>query len=199
MKLLKHWGLVMIAGLTFVLSGCGGSGSSSLIGFTVKGLSTGTTLTLVNNGANPITVSTNGTFAFSVPIASGSSYSVAVYTPPIGQVCTIANGNGVVDSSGNPVANITVTCTSNIATGNAVFGYASGIPSGKTVTLTNNGSDTVTVTANGAFAFPTQVAIGTSYTVAIKTNATGLQCALANATGTIPSSGSITPVQLTCS
>ena len=81
-------------------------GGTYSIGGTVSGLSG--TVGLENNGGDPLSVSANGTFTFDSPLAQGASYSVTVTTEPTGQVCSVANGSGVV-GSGN-VTNVSVTC-----------------------------------------------------------------------------------------
>ena len=83
-----------------------GSGSYS-VGGTVSGL-TGTVV-LANNGTNALTLSANGTFAFSSSLAQGAPYAVTVTSNPSGQTCTVANGSGTVGSAN--VTNVTVSCT----------------------------------------------------------------------------------------
>lgn len=66
------------------IAGCGGGSQSTspppkyTVGGMVSGLSTGSTLVLSNQGANSISVSTNGAFTFPTSIALGSQYAVAV-------------------------------------------------------------------------------------------------------------------------
>ena len=76
----------------------------------MAGLSGGTSVILVNNGTDPITVSGNGTFTFDQQIAAGSGYSVTVQTQPIGETCLVTNGSGTIDSEGDDVTTVTVTC-----------------------------------------------------------------------------------------
>ncbi|MFZ6861050.1 hypothetical protein ACO0K7_00290 [Undibacterium sp. Ji67W] len=181
-----------------VIAGCGGS-SSSTIGVTVTGLagSTGTSLTLLNNGANPLSIGSNGFFTFSVPVQSGAAYNVSVGTQPIGETCTVTNGYGTVGSSGAAVTNITVNCVANIASNTIVFGNLTGLPAGKQVVLAN-GQDTLTLTVSGAFAFPTAVPVGGAYLVSLKSQSPGLNCTTSNVAGTIPATGFITPVVVSC-
>jgi hypothetical protein len=111
MKLLKKITLVLLSSATALLvAGCGGGTVDATIGGTVVGLSGGTTVELVNNGSDPITVGGNGTFSFDVQIASGSSYNVTVQTQPIGEICTVTDGSGTVDSNGDAVTNVVVSC-----------------------------------------------------------------------------------------
>lgn len=92
------------------LCGCGGTTVNATIGGTVSGLSGGTTVTLTDNGGDPIQVGSNGTFTFDVQVASNSGYNVAVQTPPIGEACTVSNGSGTVDGDGDNVTTVTVSC-----------------------------------------------------------------------------------------
>ncbi|MDE2304530.1 MAG: hypothetical protein KGL34_03160 [Gammaproteobacteria bacterium] len=75
------------------------------IGGTVSGLSG--TLVLENNGADDLTISTNGPFTFATPVAVGGSYSVTVKTQPIGQSCVVTNGSGQASAA---VTNVAVAC-----------------------------------------------------------------------------------------
>jgi hypothetical protein len=75
---------------------------------TVTGLS-GSGLTIRNNTTDlPITA--NAPFTFATPLASGAAYSVTVVTQPSApaQVCTVANGSGIVASS--DITNVAITC-----------------------------------------------------------------------------------------
>ena len=113
---IKLFGFILIGLFTSQLTGCGGSSGSSSgggsptefsVGGTVSGLSDGS-LTLVNNESDPITVSSNGSYKFGVTALSGGTYSVVLATPPSGQVCTLANGSGVIAKSN--ITNVNVAC-----------------------------------------------------------------------------------------
>ena len=91
----------------------GGSGGSAPNGYTitgmVSGLNSGASVVLLNNGANALTVSANGSFTFPTALASGASYAVTVGTQPAGESCVVADGGpGVVSAD---VTNVVVTCT----------------------------------------------------------------------------------------
>jgi hypothetical protein len=199
MKLFKIAGCLFCSLALLQLAGCGASVSES-IGGTVTGLSGGTTVVLVNNGADPVTVSTSGAFTFSTEVSSGSSYDVTVQDNPTGETCVVGNGTGTVSSTIGAVTTVTVTCTANLTNYNSVTGTVSGLPTGASVTLTDDGSSgsTVTVITNGAFSFPTELLVGSTYTVAVATQPTGGTCTVANASGGVPSVGSTTSVVVTC-
>jgi serine/threonine protein kinase, bacterial len=89
----------------------GGGGTSFSVGGAVSGLSG--TVALQNNGGNDLSLSANSGFSFTTTAVTGSNYSVTVLTQPAGQTCAIANGAGTV--SGANVTDVTVTCTSSLA------------------------------------------------------------------------------------
>ncbi|WP_058533878.1 DUF1566 domain-containing protein [Legionella saoudiensis] len=157
------------------------------VGGTITGL-TGT-ITLLNNGANALSVSTDGSFTFSTPIAEGSPYLVTVGTQPNGQTCTVASGSGIM--SGANVTNVTVTCSTNTYT---IGGTITGLVG--TVTLLNNGVDPTSVSVNGPFTFSTPLAEGSTYHVTIGTQPPNQTCNVASGSGTV--SGNVTDVTVNC-
>ena len=108
----KKTSLLCLSAAVLFLSGCGGDTVSATIGGTVIGLSGDTTVTLYNNGTDLITINTNAAFNFDVQINAGSSYNVAVGTQPVGEKCTVIDGTGTVDTNGDQVTNIVVSCVS---------------------------------------------------------------------------------------
>jgi hypothetical protein len=128
---------------------------SYTVGGTVAGLS-GTGLVLQNNSGNNLPVSANGSFTFSTPVASGSTYSVTVYTQPTGpaQNCVVTGGGGTATAN---ITNIQVNCTTTPFT---IGGTISGL-TGAGLVLQDNGGDNLSVSASAtAFTFATQVASG---------------------------------------
>ena len=53
------------------------------------------------------------------------------------------------------------------------------------VVLDNNAGDATTVSADGSFTFPTQLASGAAYKVTVQTNPTGQTCTVADGSGSI--------------
>lgn len=109
------------------LSGCDGDGGTPVPilipplrpTFTISGSVTGLTGTglVLQNGGNNLSISSgNSNFTFTTAIASGSPYSVSVFTQPRspGQTCTVANATGTMGSAN--IANITVSCVLNTFT-----------------------------------------------------------------------------------
>jgi hypothetical protein len=187
--------LCVLAGLA--LSNCGGV-LDATIGGTVYGLSGGTSLVLVDNGSDPITVGGNGTFTFDQSIEAQNTYDVTVQTQPIGETCTVANGTGTVTQNGGNVTNVAVTCNVTTTSSNYAYVTIAGLASGASVTL-SDGTSSQAFAANSAAptAFSTALAYGTSYDVTVVTNPSGQTCTVANATGTISSSGT-TAAAVTC-
>jgi hypothetical protein len=110
----------------------------------------------------------------------------------------VENGIGTVEQSLGNVTSITVNCNATVSANNYVLGTVSGLASGSTVTLIDNGTDTTVVNSNGAFAFPSALPVGSVYNVVVSVQPTGQTCTVANSAGTIPASGTIVPVAVTC-
>jgi N-acetylneuraminic acid mutarotase len=162
------------------------------IAVTVSGLAAGG-LTLQNNGAGTLSISANGTFNFNQPVASGAGYSVTVASQPLGQACTVSNGTGTVQSSN--VTNIGVVCVSNLY---QVGGTLAGLLAGRSIVLQDNGGSSTVVSANGAFVFATPVASGSGYSVTILSQPVGQTCSVAMGSGTV-AGANVTGVAVNCS
>jgi 6-phosphogluconolactonase (cycloisomerase 2 family) len=167
--------------------------NSFTLGGTVSGLA-GTGLVL-RNGATNLSVAANGAFAFPAAILSGTAYAVTVGTQPTGQTCAVANGSGTIGAAA--VSNVAVTCSA-IPTF-TIGGSVSGLATGASVVLQNNGGNNLTVTASGSFTFSTPVASGSTYAVTVLTNPTtpSQNCTVTlNGTGT--ATANVTNVGITC-
>jgi hypothetical protein len=77
------------------------------IGGSLSGLTSGTVV-LQDNGGDNLSLSSNTTFTFKTPIASGGGYNVTVLTQPSGQFCTVGNGSGTATAN---VTDVQVTCS----------------------------------------------------------------------------------------
>lgn len=79
------------------------------LGGTVSGL-VGSGLLLRTSGFDQRQITANGPFAFVIPLADGTAYSVEVATQPNNpiQTCTVTNGSGTI--TGASVTNILVNC-----------------------------------------------------------------------------------------
>jgi hypothetical protein len=105
----------------------------------------------------------------------------------------VTNGEGSVDEMADSVGNVAVSCVATAS----VLGVVSGLAPGATVTL-SDGAQVLSVTVNGAFAFPGLLAPGTAYAVTITTQPAGQACVIADGTGFVSGAPPI-PVEVTCS
>jgi hypothetical protein len=154
------------------------------VGGTVSGL-TGTGLVLQNNGGDTLPVAAAATaFAFATELEVGFSYVVTVSTEPTGQTCTVSNGSGTISDA--DVTDVAVTCTDNPEPLYTINGTASGLGP-NSVTLQNNLTDDLMVSANGGFVFDTALPDGSPYDVTVLIQPTGQTCDVTNGFGTISS------------
>jgi 6-phosphogluconolactonase (cycloisomerase 2 family) len=151
------------------------------VGGTVAGLNAGASVTLKNNGSDTVTVMVNGSFVLPLSLVNAAAYNVTVGTQPTGETCTASHALGTVDSAS--VASISVVCPANAPTNYTVGGTVSGLGTGASVTLLENGTDATTVSANGAFTFPTALPGGASYAVTVASQPAGETCSVSNASG----------------
>jgi hypothetical protein len=154
------------------------SSQTYVVSGSVSGLMPGTELVLENNDADSLTIARDGNFTFGTPIARNGSYRVTVADQPDGATCTVTNGVGAGTTV--EVANVTVVCSTNTY---AVSGTVAGLAVGSQVTLTNNGSDALTLSTNGLFSFATRIAHHGAYTVIVGTQPIGQTCSVVNAQG----------------
>lgn len=163
------------------------------IGGTLSGLANGSTVTLNDNQTAGVTVTSNGKFSFPTPERSGSSYDVTVASQPQGETCSVTNGSGTNITTN--VSNVSVVCSTKSF---IVGGTVSGLSSADQVVLQDNGSDTLTVTANGAFTFKTPIPYDGSYVVTVAGQPTGEVCTVTQSSGAAITAN-VTNVSVTCS
>ncbi len=158
------------------------------IGGSLAGLASGATVVLQDNGGDSLSVTANGAFTFATPLVPGASYSVSVATQPAAELCTVSNGSGTANSA---VSNVAVTCMPTPSIGGTLSGLSAG-----TVVLQDNGGDSLSLNGNGPFTFPTRLAPGANYAVTVATQPTGLNCTVANGSGT--ANANVTNVAVAC-
>jgi hypothetical protein len=187
--------LALLTTLIALLSACetnvyGPPPPNYTLGGTVSGL-TASGLVLAD-GPQTITVNSSAkSFTFGPMLVSGSTYVVTVQTQPAGQVCSVTDGVGAAATAN--VANVVVAC-SELA--HSVGGTVSGLTASGLVLAM--GSETLSVAADAtAFAFPTPVADGSTYTVTVKTQPAGLACAVTKGTGTM-AAANVSSVVVSC-
>ncbi len=177
-------GTVGAADVTSVSINC--AVSTYTVGGTISGLA-GTGLVLQNDGADDLSVTGNGSFAFATPVASGHAFAVTVKAQPAApaQVCTVSQGSGTVANAN--VTSVAVVCATNTY---SVGGTVSGL-AGSGLVLQNNLGDNLSVAADGSFTFAAKVADGAAYSVTVSTQPSSptQTCTVTNGSGTIAGAG----------
>ena len=167
----------------------------SVAGFPGSG---GGTMVLTNNGVDDKPITTNGPFTFATQVPSGQPYNVAVKTQPTGTTCNPVANMGIVGTG--PVSTVVVVC------GTSLFTVGGTPPQGGVYTLNGtvklkNANDTITINANGSFAFPTPLADLAAYNVSVTQQPAyppaAQTCALMRASGNV-NGGNVSNVRLDC-
>jgi sugar lactone lactonase YvrE len=185
-------------GQTCTVSAGTGVVSSSTVGsvgvactyntYSVGGMVTGlTSLALLDNNGDSLSVGASGPFTFTKQVAYGNSYTVSVNTQPTGETCSVSFGTGVVPN--HNVSNVAVNCSANAY---SVRVTVAGLTGTGTVVLqdNSNSSDNLTVGANGGpFTFVTKVPFGSPYSVTVLTQPTSQNCSVVGGAGTMGSGG----------
>ena len=194
---MKRWNrdlpgrLAVLLTSTLVLASCvSGDAEDQAMHFvsgTIAGLAG--TIVLQNRGTDDLTLRQNGPFTFPTSLKTGSTYAVSVATQPAGQVCNVVHGSGTVTGE---VVDVVVACFDNSS--HALGGVVSGLVG--TVVL-RNGTENLSIDANGAFAFVNRVNEGDAYSVSIATQPVNQVCSVTNGTGTMPAAD-VTNVTVTC-
>ena len=163
------------------------------IGGTLSGLTPGALLSLFNNGADQLNLTTNGAFAFRLGLLPGATYNVTIASQPTGETCIVSNGSGTVGKSN--VTTVSVSCKANPTF--TIGGTVSGLNTGASVTLLDNATDSLTVSTNGTFTFKTALATGAAYNVTVNTQPVGETCTVTGASGTV-ASANVPNVSVSC-
>jgi hypothetical protein len=79
-----------------------------------------------------------------------------------------------------------------------IGGSLSGLSTGLSVVLADNGVSNLTLTANGAFTFDAKLPTGSTYDVTVVTQPVGETCTVANASGTVDAVNNVTNVTVSC-
>ncbi len=199
---MKSFLFALTLGALVSLTACGGGTTSTggttpppttfTISASVSGLVTGASVVLQNNGGNNLTISANGTSAFSTAVSSGGAYAVTILTQPSGETCTVGS-----NSSGTATANVTVAITCSTSGGTLSISVAATGISGGTLVLQDAPSDQLTFSSDGTQTFATKYTSGGAYNVTVVSTPPGVSCVPSNNTsGTITANLTIT---VTCS
>src|SRR6185295_10269595 len=97
-------------------------------------------------------------------------------------VCTVSSGTGTVGNAN--ITNVAVDCFTIAFT---IGGTISGLAPGDSITLRNNGVDTLVRSTNGGFTFAVLVASGQPYAVTVvsPTSPISQTCTVTSGTGTV--------------
>ncbi len=191
-------------------SGSGGGGGNCSLGLNpgfcgaLTGLPSSNTVTLTfstsDAGGGNLTLNANGAFAYMLgtQVDVSTTWNISVAAETAGINCTVTNqgGNG---SGGVRVQQITGVAVSCSAIADfTIGGTLSGLNSGAQITLEDNGSDLLTVSANGMFTFHTPVSQGGSYNVTVSVQPTDELCTVSQGVGS-NLTANITSVAVSCS
>jgi hypothetical protein len=159
---------------------------------TVSGLAGGG-LT-VANGNDTLPIHGNGTFPFATPVPHGASFDVEIKAQPTqpSQVCTVIAGAGTADQD---TIDVGITCATS------TFGISGTVMNllGTGLQLSDNGTESLPITGNGAFAFTTPVASGAAFAVTVTQQPINPSqtCSVAGGTGTV-GAADVTGVVVNC-
>ncbi len=92
--------------------------SSYSVGGTVTGL-TGSSLTIVLNSTEQLTITTDGSFFFATKLNSQSSFTISISVLPVGKFCSIQNETGTILAD---ISNVLINCQDGSANGPLVGG-----------------------------------------------------------------------------
>jgi 6-phosphogluconolactonase (cycloisomerase 2 family) len=90
---------------------------------------------------------------------------------------------------------VPIVCTNNLYT---IGGTVSGLAPFQQVTLTDNGSDNLTVSANGSFTFASKLFYKDNYSVQVTGQPAGENCTVQMGAGTVPGTSNVTSVVVSC-
>lgn len=145
--------LTACAASAWVLAACGGgSGGNATLSGSLSGLAPGLSVALQVNSSNDTTLTSNQAFSFPSMTPSNRGCKVTVLTQPVGQMCSIANANGAVDSIGNNVGGIAVSCVPGFTIRGTVSGLAAGAAFAVTVSTQPAGQTCTLINATGTMA-----------------------------------------------
>jgi len=191
---MKWFLTVLTVAVSMVLISCGSSTAPTTysIGGSVSGLA-GTGLVLQDNGGDNLSIAINGGFTFATGIVSGNLYKVTVLAQPANpaQTCTVPYGGSGTATTAIVIVQV-VCATNNFTLGGTVSGL-----SGNGLMLQDNGANSLPITANGSYSFPTAIANGSSYNVTISAQPSGQICNVNNGYGA-SIAGNVTDVLVNC-
>lgn len=166
------------------------------VGGTLTNMDAGKVIAFALNDVPQTAISANGAFTLSGLAVNAQPYTVSVYFPPAGQVCTVLNGTGTADINNLPASkNVAVNCVAGVQIG----GSLAGLKVGTQLSLIN-GKDERILNVDGAFNLSFSVLDGTDYDVQVKTQPLGQKCTVVNGKGkaTLANPTAATNISVTC-
>ena len=151
------------------------------VGGLLSGLVAGDTVVLQNNNGDDLRLTADGAFTFATKLGFQDAYAVTILSQSGGlsETCTLSNGSGTMGASS--VDNVSIICALDSFT---VGGSVSGLVTGESVVLQNNGVDSQTQSTDGNFVFSKQ-ADGSNYAVTIATQPVSQICSVADGSGSL--------------
>lgn len=150
------------------------------LGGTVSGLLSGGSVSIIN-GTQTVTVTQDGVFFFPERFDTGVSYDLSISTSGNAFMnCTITNGKGIVQTV--DIQDVVINC--GLGSGYYEIGVnVSGITA--PITVQNNATESLTISAAGLFKFPTPLLTGQNFAVTITAQTTGSVCSFVNPTASV--------------
>jgi trimeric autotransporter adhesin len=175
--------------------------SGPLFKITQSGAATSVDIILCLNGKGPLSCQNYHASAHNLAISTTVNHhypaaGIKILTPgyrPTG--CTVY-ANGYCLFSANSQTATAIVLNANVPATYSIGGTISGLIG--TVSIQNNGADTLDYSTDGNFTFATSLPAGESYDVTVSTQPLTQTCTVNNASGTIGNSN-VTDVQVTCS
>lgn len=133
--------------------------------------------------AQSVELNEDGEVAFPVNLLDGTRYELSIAQQPMSpaQWCIVDNDLPLQHSANS--APVSISCTSDTyRVGGTVFGLR-----GSNLELTNNGTDILAISNNGAFSFSAPLFDHTSYEVKVRTHPSSIRqrCFITNARGSV--------------
>jgi hypothetical protein len=158
-------------------------------------------LVLQDNGGDDLAVAGNGTVTFATAVPSGARFDVTVLSQPSSgqQTCVVTNGSGTAQIGATSTIAVNCTNTGSGLTQTYTLGGTLQNLAGGSVLLQDGAGAALLLSANGAFQFPTALASGTSYSVAVTAQpiSPSQSCTVTNGTGVIGTSN-VTTIVVAC-
>jgi hypothetical protein len=154
-------------------------------------LKSGGRLILSNNDNDALTLAAIGDATFNKSLLNGNGYNIKVSNQPYSQFCSVTGATGTAVTG--TIIKAGISCVDAMS----VTGTLSGLKTGSSVTLSNNGGDPLTLTANTVFLFANSLLANQPYAITVTTQPTGQTCTVTNGVGTAAITTPVTDPKIT--